>query len=95
MAPTGNVETTIFAEVTPPEVERVPVPSVVLPIVRVTVPVGAPAPGATAATVTVNVTGESNTEGLGVDASVVVVSAFLTTCVSTLDVLALKFESPL
>ena len=54
--PTGSPETLIVAEVTPPLVESTPVPSVVLPMVSVTVPVGAPAPGATGATVTVNST---------------------------------------
>jgi hypothetical protein len=67
--PSGNAEVVNVAVVTAfapvPVVERVPVPSVVVPFVNVTVPVGeAPAP-ATVGTVKVRVTGEPNGVDVG------------------------------
>ena len=44
---------------------RVPVPKVVAPSLKVTVPEGVPTPGETAATVAVKMTGWPDTEGLG------------------------------
>lgn len=74
----------------------VPVPRVVAPSLKVTVPAGVPAPGATADTVAVNVTDWPKTEGFAVDDSDVDVLAWFTLCVSIGDAgLALKFPSPL
>ena len=53
---------------------RVPVPMVVEPFLKVTVPEAVPAPGAVAATVAVKVTDSPKTEGV-VEANVVVVLA--------------------
>ena len=53
---------------------KVPVPMIVEPFLKVTVPVAVPAPGETALTVEVKVTDSPNTEGV-VEASVVVVLA--------------------
>lgn len=57
---------------------RVPVPSVVAPSLKVTVPVGMPEPGATAATVAVKVTGWPKTDGFAEDITDIVVDALLT-----------------
>ena len=62
---------------------------------NVTVPVGVPTPGDTALTVFVKITGWPNTEGLMEEVSVEVVSAWLTVCVRTEDVMVLKLVSPL
>ena len=67
-----------LAVVTPALVDSVPVPSVVAPSLKVTVPVGEPAPGAVTLTVAVNVTDWPETEGLTEEATVVVVSALWT-----------------
>src|SRR5712691_11100062 len=56
----------------------VPVPRVVKPSLKVTVPLGVPAPGATGLTVAVKITDWPNTEGLAEEVTVVVVSALLT-----------------
>src|SRR6266853_1870435 len=60
----------------------VPVPNVVEPSLKVTVPVGTPLPGGVAVTVAVNVTGWLNTEGLDDELTAVVVAApaEFTTC---------------
>ena len=58
-------------------------------------PVRVPAPGATGLTVAVKVTGWPNTDGLAEEATVVVVSAWFTVCVTTPEVLVLKLASPL
>ena len=68
----------------------VPDPSVVLPSVNVTVPVAV-----VGVTVPVNVTDEPYADGFADEASVTVVFAFCTVCVSTEDVLLLSFASPL
>ncbi len=70
--------------------------SVVLPWVKVTVPVAVPAPGLTAATVAVNVTAWPQTDGLTVEVTVVVLDALLTTCgePESLPVLLEKFPLP-
>src|SRR5437660_289042 len=56
-----------------PEPFRVPVPRVLEPSLKVTVPVGVPAPGLFAATVAVKVTGCPNTDGWTEEVSPVVV----------------------
>ena len=78
------------AVVTPPVVESEPVPSVVALSLKVTVPVGVPLPGATAATVAVNVTDCPKAEGFALDATAVVVVAWLTACDNAEDVLPVK-----
>ena len=62
-----------------------------------TVPVGVPAPGATALTVAVKLTDWPKTEGLTEAATIVVVLAWLTTCVRGEAVLSLTLKkmSPL
>jgi len=65
----------------------VPLPSVVLPSLNVTVPVGVPAPGALAVTVAVNVTMSPVMDGFNEDTIVVVVLALSTTWDRTADVL--------
>ena len=60
----------------------VPVPSVVAPSLNVTVPVAV-----LGVTVAVNVTDCPNAEGLVLDATVVVLAATPTACVSAVDVL--------
>jgi len=67
----------------------VPVPSVVLPSVNVTVPVAVPG-----VTVAVNVTGKPYADGFADEASVTVVLVLLTVCVRVVDVLLLSFVSP-
>ena len=56
--PTARVE---VVKVAWPLPSRVPVPSVAVPFLKVTVPVGTPLPGAVAVTAAVNVTGWLNT----------------------------------
>jgi len=63
-------------EAVPPE--SVPVPRVVAPSRKVTVPDGVPAPGANAATVAVKVTLCPEDDGFRDEATVVVVLALLT-----------------
>ena len=52
----------------------VPVPSVLLPSLKVTVPVAVPEPGALAVTVAVNVTDCPKTDGLTLETTEVVIS---------------------
>ena len=75
---------------------RLTVARVAAPSLNVTVPVGVPAPGATAATVAVKVSDWPKTDGLGpvVRATVVVVLAWPTTCVTVLEALAAKLAVP-
>ncbi len=62
---------------------------------KVTLPVGVPAPGEAAETVAVKVTDCPNREGFGAAAMLLVVAAFLMTCVKAgVDVLVVKFTSP-
>src|SRR2546427_567610 len=56
-----------------PELSRVPVPRVLEPSLKVSVPVGVPAPGLFAVTVAVKVTGCPNTDGWTEEVSPVVV----------------------
>ena len=74
---------------------RVPVPSVFVPSLNVTVPVGVPAPGATALTVARKVTDWPEQDGFNEELLVVNVPALLTVCVKFAEVLVLKLESPL
>jgi hypothetical protein len=68
-----------------------PTPSVVAPSRNVTVPVGVPA---VPVTVAVKVTDWPTKEGLSEDVSAVVLGLPVTTCASTVDVLAAKVASP-
>ena len=72
---------------------RVPVPMMLEPFLKVTVPEAVPAPGAVAATFAVKVTDSPKTEGV-VEANVVVVLALLTTWLTAELVLVTKLESP-
>src|SRR5260370_37430286 len=78
-APTARAE---VVNVALPLPFSVPVPSVVEPSLKVTVPVGTPLAGGVAVTVAVNVTGWLNTEGLDDELTAVVVAAAaeFTTC---------------
>jgi len=73
---------------------KVPVPRVVAPSLKVTVPVGVPEPGETAATVAVKVTDCPTTLGFALDVRVVMLPAWLTTCETALEVEVEKFVSP-
>jgi hypothetical protein len=84
------------AVVTPPLVERLPLPIEVLPSEKVTVPVGLATtvlPGAFTLTVAVKVTDWPDTEGLTALLSKVVVSALLTTWLTAAEVEPLKLVS--
>src|SRR2546428_2595799 len=75
--------------VAPPLVDSVPVPSVVRPSLKVTVPLGLTAaalPGELTLTVAVKVTDWPETEGLAEGTTVVVVAALLTTWISDAQV---------
>jgi hypothetical protein len=72
---------------------RLAVPRTEPPSRNVTVPVGVPEPGATGETWTVNVTACPPEEGFTDDEIAVVVPGS-TTCVSEVEVLVAKFESP-
>ena len=67
--------------------ESVAVPRLVVPSLKVTLPVTVPVPGATTVTVAVRVTDWPVTDGFGEAVSVVLVVMVLTTCVTTVDVL--------
>jgi len=73
----------------------VPVPKVVVPSLKVTLPVGIPAPGATAVTVAVNVTSWPEGEGLVDDIRMVLVDAWLTVWVAVDELLEANVLSPL
>ena len=75
--------------------DSVPVPRIVALSLNVTVPVGVPAPGETKFTVAVKVTDCPETDGFAEEATVVVLLALLTVCMEFVEVLALKFASPL
>ena len=72
-----------------------PLPSVLLPSLKVSVPVGVAVPGALAATVAVKVTELLCAEGLREEVTVVVVVSLFTVWVRTGEVLMLKFVPPL
>ncbi len=71
---------------------KLPVPSVFVPSLKITEPVGVPAPGDTALTVAVKVTDCPDTDGLADEATAVVVLAWFTVCVSAEDVLSLPIK---
>ena len=73
----------------------VPVPRVVEPSRKVTVPVGVPLPGATALTVAVKVTDSPKTEDLSDEVTLLVVAAWLTVWVRDAALLVTKLPSPL
>jgi hypothetical protein len=77
-----------------PDPFSIPVPSVVLPSLKVTVPVGVPDPGDTGLTVAVSVTDWPKTEGFTEEVTVVVVFAWFTVWVRVFDVLLAKAELP-
>ena len=89
--PTASV---LVTNVAWPEPFRVPVPRVLEPSLKVTVPVGVPAPGLFAVTVAVKVTDCPDTDGLAEELTSVVVLAFFTVWVSVLEVLPLKVAPP-
>ena len=80
------------ARVATPDPLRVPVPSVVVPSLKVTVPVGAPVPPLDV-TVAVNVTDWPNAAGFGEDVSVMLLPLWLTPWLKTVAEPA-KFVSP-
>src|SRR2546429_8941009 len=71
-----------------------PVPRVLDPSLKVTVPVGVPAPGLFAVTVAVKVTDCPDTDGLADELTHVVVPAFVTVWVGVLEVLPVEVASP-
>lgn len=73
---------------------RVADPSVCVPFMNTTLPVGVPAPGLTACTVAVRATDWPKTGAVVDGVNVVVVVACATAIVTPVDVLGLKFESP-
>ena len=87
-------ESVAVANVALPEASTTPVPSVVAPSLKVTVPPGMPTPGEITVTFAVNVIDEPTIDGLLDEMSVVVVPAMLTVCEVVFDVLAPKFASP-
>jgi hypothetical protein len=70
------------------------VPSVVVPSLKVIVPVGVPVPGATALTVAVSVTGWLSVDGLGDALSKVVVEIWLTVSATVAEALAFSWVLP-
>ena len=81
-------------KVATPLLFKVPVPSVVGPSLKVTVPPAIPAPGVVVATVAVKVTDCPKTEGVPEVISAVVVLALFTTWLTGELVLVRKLESP-
>jgi len=71
-----------------------PVWRVVLPSLKVTVPVGVPAPGDVGTTVAIKFTGEADKLGFTLEVRMVVVLAWLTCRNSALDVEPVKLVSP-
>ena len=74
--------------------ERVPVPMMIEPFLKVTVPLAVPAPGETGLIVAVKVIDSPKTEGLTEDVNDVVVLALSTTWLTAELVLVTKLESP-
>src|SRR5438552_2803014 len=96
--PTARLEVLKLAVVVPPVVLKVPWPMLVAPSEKVTMPVGlatAALPDPLTVTVAVKVTDCPTTDGLAVDSPTVVVLALLTVTERAVDVLVLKFVSPL
>jgi hypothetical protein len=77
-----------------PVLSTIRVPRLVVPSLKVTVPVGVPAPGGGTATVAVKATLCPKTDGLGVLTSVVVVVGWMTVTVTGDETLVLKLPSP-
>lgn len=73
---------------------RVPVPSVVAPSLKVTVPVGVPVAGAVAETVAVNVTDWPDTDGFAELTATVVLPPLFTVWLRVEDVLVAKLVEP-
>src|SRR5208283_59333 len=88
----GTPKLAVVRLATPPASDTPP--SLLLPLKKITLPVGVPPPGGTALTVAVKVTDCPELDGFCEEIREVVVEASLTTCASTADVLAAKFESP-
>ena len=78
-----------------PEEFRAWVPSVVVPSLKLTPPVGMAVPGELAATVAVKVTFWLCFTGLRDETTAMVVPSLFTTCVMAAEVLGLKPELPL
>lgn len=78
-----------------PDEFKVLEPSVLVPSLKVTVPVGTAVPGALATTVAVKVTDWPLFDGLSEDVTVVVVASLFTVWVKVEEVLVLNWESPL
>ena len=76
--PTVRLEVVKVAVGAPPEEDSVPVPSVVEPCMKFTVPLGVPEPGDVTLTVAVNVTGWPAVPGFDEEVTIVVVLALLT-----------------
>ena len=74
-------------KVATPDPFRAPVPNVVVPSLKVTVPVGVPVPGKVTIDVAVKVTDWPNTDGFADGLTVVVVRALFTVWVNTEEVL--------
>ena len=77
-----------------PVTSRVPVPSVVLPTLKLTVPVGVPPFNEVTVTIAVNVTSWPTLDGFGAELSKVAVVPLSTVCVSVADVLPAYCTSP-
>lgn len=77
-----------------PEAFRLTLPRVLLPFLKVTVPVGTAVPGALATTVAVKVTDWLWFEGLREDVTELLVESLLTVWVKAEDVLVLKLALP-
>lgn len=90
MLPTPKLEMVRVA--VPPLI--VPVPIVVVPFLKVTVPVGVPAPVVTPM-VAVSSVALPNIDGFTEDVKEVLVEALATTCETVLDVEVIKLPSPL
>jgi len=76
--------------------DRVAVPTMVVPSLKVTLPVTVPDPGGTAVTVADKLMDWPDTEGFGEAVKVVfvVIAAALTICVILVEVLLVKLASP-
>ena len=94
MTECGPTASVLVVNIAWPELFSVPVPRVLWPSSKVTVPLGVTPTGPFAVTVAVKVTGCPDTEGLAEELSNVVVPAFFTVWVSGLEVLPLKVASP-
>jgi hypothetical protein len=74
---------------------NVPVPSVVKPSLKTTVPDGVPDPGALAVTVAVKVTDCPDTDGLADEETAILLPHCLMVCVTTPEMLGSKKSLPL